>query len=567
MTIKVNGPNGVTINFPDGTDQATIASAFGDSQKKDQPDQPPSFGSKAMDVAGRVGSALTTTMGIPMRPEDFSSIARGAVHGAEDIIGTPGDVSEVQNSAIDAGLGLAGVDPEGTAAKGVKFVGGLLNPLTAGGAMPTSKQVRRAEESVTGGLGKSKSALGEAEEAVGEQLPGSLIGPGSAAVKAGGAVLSGLGSLAGRKVTEGTGHEDIGSAVGGTLGGLAAGAGEIANATRAGRSALHDLPAIKAESQRAYQILDNFDQYPVVTRGPGGRATITLVRNMPERDRIILAGDIFDEIENGAHKLPREAAPLTWSIVTRYLGSPGDRPFNTLVHLHEALGSFARGSKDASERLAAGVAREQIRDFIRGLGLGPTMKTALANWSWYARISDVEEALGKAERRAAVTGTGANVQNTMRQEINKMINKRADYERLPPAIREQMLRIVMGSVPENAARWAGRFAPTGLHSSAAYVIASQLINAPLAAGAAGTGYAAKKIGDYLTHAEIQKLVTMMMEEAPINQPIAATNAARAAGAKQGAIAATVRGGVGGYEAGSAGDVNDTLDNPSGIPLQ
>lgn len=536
MTIVATGPDGERLEFPDGTDRAVMQKAI-----KSYVDR------KSQDDLTRTETDIAKSLG------------RGVVHGAEGVIGLPGTVGRAQAGAIDWAADELGLDQDSMIRSGLKTAGEALNPL-ARRYLPSGEDVQNFQEGVTGDLGHAETVPGDIAEKVGEQLPTSVVGPGGAALKLGGAVASGLGSYVGEQLGGRTGE-----VVGGTLGGLAAGKINVAKTERDALGRLAKKDTIKAASKAGYQMLDRAP-YPVVTRSPSGVATITPSRTIPVRDQFSLAGDIRREVYTNQH-IDSLSAPQTYGIVRNALGSGRPIRMSEIMGLHERLGNVGYVPGHGADFVASLAARQQIRNWIQGLGYGGQMRDALGNWAMQAKIGEIEKAEQVAEHRAAVSGTGSNVQNTMRQEIRKILDSDEKIRRFPPQVREQMERIVRGTLLANAARWAGRFAPTGLHSSAFVLILSQLMKAPIATGVAVTGFAFKKLADYLTYRDIQHLTTVLMENAPINRGAAQFNNIMRQIAQEGASAATARGGIGAYFGGSAGDVNDTLDNPSGIPLQ
>jgi hypothetical protein len=166
MTITVNGPNGVVINFPDGTDNATI--------------------DQAMRQAAGVGEAPKGFMA--NAADFFKSIPRGVVSG----------LTSAPNPSM-----VPGLEPETEA------------------VAPTRE---RALQTLQAPLPAPQGPAGQFGQAMGEGLgnPMSYLGPGSMGLKLGGAALSSLGSEGGRQAAQGTPLEAPASVAGALLGGTAA---------------------------------------------------------------------------------------------------------------------------------------------------------------------------------------------------------------------------------------------------------------------------------------------------------------------------------------------------------
>lgn len=95
-------------------------------------------------------------------------------------------------------------------------------------------------------------------------------------------------------------------------------------------------------------------------------------------------------------------------------------------------------------------------------GLQQGRKAANAQFN----LKDINEAINNARVNAASSGTGANVDNTMRQAF-KPLAKDPDYQRgfTKPEI-EQLNRIIEGGPLQNILRNFGKFSPTGVVSTA-----------------------------------------------------------------------------------------------------
>ena len=237
--------------------------------------------------------------------------------------------------------------------------------------------------------------------------PISWIGPGGPALKAGGAILGGAGSeVAGEVAHEVAPSFELPARVlGGAAGGKAAGAtaGRASNAKGAAR--LQSQEQIHDASQRLYRVLEN---NPMVIPPP-------------------MMNNLADTIENYLHsKFYREyTTPSTYRALNELRMAPKSSTLGDIVNVHEALGhvvpSATYGAKDAA---AANEVRAEIRNWMRR-NIPQTDKTltgALGNWSASAKMKEVEKAMEIAHNRASSTGTGSNEQNTMMQEVRKILD-------------------------------------------------------------------------------------------------------------------------------------------------
>lgn len=86
-------------------------------------------------------------------------------------------------------------------------------------------------------------------------------------------------------------------------------------------------------------------------------------------------------------------------------------------------------------------------------------REASGNYRALKRHEAIQEALSDAFDRASVSGTGANKENAIRQELRKLLNgKYGNY--FTPQEREDLMDTFHGDAFSNFARYAGKFAPS-----------------------------------------------------------------------------------------------------------
>jgi hypothetical protein len=240
-------------------------------------------------------------------------------------------------------------------------------------------------------------------------------------------------------------------------------------------------------------------------------------------------------------------APATYRTMKDFERANKRWTIGDVMGQYERLGKIAPGGMiSAQDAEAARLLRSEILDWLdtNVQGVKPQIKEALGNWSMHKKIEEMQRVIEVGRDRAAVSGTGANVQNTLRQELRKVLNNDKRLRGYPPEVIAQMEQAVSGSIMQNIARFGGRFAPTGLHSSA-FTLALALHSAPMAVAGAATGYASKKLGDFLTHRQIEDIIVALEEHAPANAGATArrqnimgrVSGLPAQGAARGAVAA------------------------------
>lgn len=236
--------------------------------------------------------------------------------------------------------------------------------------------------------------------------------------------------------------------------------------------------------------------------------------SIPPQDVSLLSSKIQSDLANQGFRPSTGSAPGTFSELNR-LAPPSGVPnvsVDDLRSARRALGMTAKQIDPATftatpDAAAASKSIGHINDFLDTLA--PELKTANANYA-AAKASDrLDYRMMKADRRAAKSGTGGNVENAMRQEADKISDRG-----LTPAEIALRDKIVMGTPTRNALRTAGKLGVDGGLSLLIHAVgAAESGGATLPLAAAGT--AARKIGEMLTRGQVNKLSTMIRNRAPL----------------------------------------------------
>ncbi len=141
--------------------------------------------------------------------------------------------------------------------------------------------------------------------------------------------------------------------------------------------------------------------------------------------------------------------------------------------------------------------------------IDPRLRTANADYAAGKATDLVNFRQMKADRRAAKTGSGSNMENTMRQEVDKIPDRGLTASER--ALREQ---IVMGDNTRNALRKVGKLGFSDglsllMHSGAALGTGGATI--PIGIG----GTVARKVGEKLTRDQIRQLSEMIRARSPL----------------------------------------------------
>lgn len=196
--------------------------------------------------------------------------------------------------------------------------------------------------------------------------------------------------------------------------------------------------------------------------------------------------------------------------VLNEISQSGDRNITLkgVDNIRKIAGSVSMDG-DASERRLAGKIIEIID---RNVGNAPksqvlsgdtqlaanAIKEARRDWKTQAKLNQVADLMDKAERRAATAGSGANSQNALRQNLNRILNSK-EGRGWTADEKDAIRNVVFGTNTQNRLRLLGKLSPEtgalGISGLAAGGAASQLTGNPLFVVPSAIGYGAKKASE------------------------------------------------------------------------
>jgi hypothetical protein len=136
------------------------------------------------------------------------------------------------------------------------------------------------------------------------------------------------------------------------------------------------------------------------------------------------------------------------------------------------------------------------------------------------RAEDLGVRLTRAERQAAKAGSGANIQNAIKQKVSAVLDVPQRSVGYSAAEKAQAERVVRGSPTENLLRKAGKLGfNDGLTLMAHAAAAVPSGGASIPIGVAGT--IARKAAEKMTSNQAQKLEEMLRARSPLAQQMAA----------------------------------------------
>lgn len=405
---------------------------------------------------------------------------------------------------------------------GDEIMAGLTTPIEMGIGAWTGKDagkgiLDRVSDAYGRGLEQERALQGQAQAqspvAYGAgNVAGGLVGAGTL-MKGGGTLLKGGGSTAsmiGRGAAEGAlygaaagagegeGAKDrIARALqGGAVGGVAGGALGAVSGALAGRNSRAAVPAVeelRAAKDAAYKAVDD--------------AGIAFTPNAVSRIQDQVVKDLtkigFDPaLQPGAtvalkriQALEGQNVTLTGLDSVRKIASNGYIPGN------KSNNSAVSKIIDAIDGVTQ---KPQAADILAGdaVQAGQTLTEARRLASQVFKQEKVADAITRAERQAASTGSGGNADNAIRQKLRALLDKERGFS---PAEKAALETAIRGSSGQNLMRLVGKLSPTGNGLSMMLNLgaAGSTAGASLPITALGAG--AKAIADRSTGANVKVL--------------------------------------------------------------
>jgi hypothetical protein len=370
----------------------------------------------------------------------------------------------------------------------------------AGPEIPTGDKV-----ATTFGLHQPEGRAGRFSQTLGEFAanPASYLGPGSAALKAGGMVASAFGSEAAGQLTEGTKAEPFARIVGAAIGGGGVGAAAAERQAAKISAALPSTEAIKQSAQDAVKAVADAR----LQASPGAVEVLT------------------ETIKNALNKklIVPVSAPRTFAAIEQL--NTGD--VAQLLGVRQALGGIK--AAEGTDYAAATQVRRAIDDFIEHLDpaevdgdprfTADMLRRFRTGWRTYKELELIERAGEEAEHRAASPG-GPNIIKAIRGNIRKILDSDTKSRGFSDDAKEQMERIVLGTWATNKTAWAAQFAPTGVISAGLGILTGEAVGPGVGTGIAAGGLIGRYLGEYLTKRQLRELEDIIRAESPLGQDAA-----------------------------------------------
>jgi hypothetical protein len=204
-----------------------------------------------------------------------------------------------------------------------------------------------------------------------------------------------------------------------------------------------------------------------------------------------------------------EAARATWA-------RPASPTLTELDQLRQVIRRDVVNAGDDAEAHFGDMMMDQIDNFIDSATpaqMAAGNPRAAATAIREARLANtqlrkaemIDTALTRAARRAASTGSGGNIENTVRQNIRAILDNPNRVRAFTQDERQIMEQIVApASRTQDVLRLVGKLSPSGNGLMAALGIGATAAN-PMFAIPAGAGIAAKRISEGMTQGRVNRL--------------------------------------------------------------
>jgi hypothetical protein len=586
MPIEIEGPDGVVYEFPDGTPQATMAGAM--RKRYPAPKTVPAFKPKGQgsyaapfDLSGGQSRTAIPKGSYYRDPKGNIRLNENADAGnpivtAPRKTGTRGKGVPFLNEA--AGLAAnfnrrAGIGDEFTAGLGTvaDLVTGKVRPRVVEGEAPVglsplmrgvgdafarnmdtaqrveddARERRPLVAGAAGGLGTTATimvpmgAMPAAATRMGAAAQGALVGATQ------GSVMGALdrGSMAERGQSALTGGL-VGGLTGGALGG-ALGGKRIPKPPRP--KAVPNAADLRVQTRAAYKAADDAG----VTYAPQALDDLA--------DRITAKVGEF-RINPARH--PKAASML--EDINGLRGEP--MTLTQLDQLRQIVRRDVANAPDEAERFFGQKMIDEIDDFIAGspmvnAGSADDAASLINNArdlnTRFRKVQSVEDATGRAVRRAGSTGSGGNEDNAIRQNIRALREKGRNFS---PEEIAAMDDIIMGTPGQNALRLVGKLSPQGSGLMAAGNLGAAAVAGPLGAVPGAAGMVSKFAADRITRQKVDDLLRLMAQGGASSQSAQRELAGLAA--SDPAVAALVQ-----RLSRAAGSYGATANPPRKVPAQ
>lgn len=177
------------------------------------------------------------------------------------------------------------------------------------------------------------------------------------------------------------------------------------------------------------------------------------------------------------------------------------------------MGTLPATASPADQRVAQAL-KAEITDYLDSLGT-PATEALREGRDATRRTKAAEavlEATGRAERRAATTGSGGNEINAVRQNLRSILDNPSKRRSFTQSELAQIEQVVMGTGEQNLMRRLSRFAPSSGGLASMLGIGGTMASAPVALPIIAATEGAKMLGERSTRQSVDALVRSLLGE-------------------------------------------------------
>lgn len=216
--------------------------------------------------------------------------------------------------------------------------------------------------------------------------------------------------------------------------------------------------------------------------------------------------------------------PRVTAALGRVSGTAGDLSFQELEILRRVVKNAA-SSSDPSERKIAQSVINVLDDYVAGLSpadvvsgdavaASAAIQQARNLYSRSSKASEIEEMMVKA-RNSVSNFTRSGLENSLRTQFRQLANNPRRMRHFNPMERDAILRVVRGGRMDNALRYLGKLAPTGVISGGISAGTGFAVGGPAGAVAVpAAGLGARALATERTLANVRVLDEMVRRGAP-----------------------------------------------------
>lgn len=207
--------------------------------------------------------------------------------------------------------------------------------------------------------------------------------------------------------------------------------------------------------------------------------------------------------------------------------SQGEVTIKQMMNLKRLVGNAYDPTNKTSNKMLLSIGR-QIDDFMGGIGAADVAEgdAALAAskwkegdklWTQYSKAQTIDDAFERAKNNAAVSGSGGNIQNSVKQQFRTILNSPSKRRGFSKDEISSMQSIVDGTPTQNALRWVGKMSPIGSALMGSLWTTAGYMHPPLLLAPAA-GVVSKFAADTMTKNSVNRLSELVRSGGSVAEP-------------------------------------------------